>query len=269
MFDSYIEDVFGKRYILKQQSELTTQQSFKPLRFTDESQAFQFLKRLRVPVDFWQRSVGRISHVPFENSKSANFQTERQVSKLLYRKQLSIFELQNFGKNSGDSQKRSVEQSNGDKYTFSHVSTLLVSAPLKLIDINSKADAEKLLQDLSPDNQQLNQIAKELNLSTLDNTDSAATSKLIVEAMVANDVVVSVQKKLASPPMPTKESEVAAADKPVALGPEAAVAVAAPVTVDAMSNVNQKSQAETLKKASEDGKPFCEECEKAKAEQAS
>ncbi len=269
MFDSYIEDVFGKRYVLKQPFELSTQKSFKSLSFENEYQALQFLKRLRVPLNFWQRSLSKVSYLPSENVKSISQHAERQVSKLLYRNQISIYELENYSRDNTNSEKRTVEKSNGDQYTFSHVSTLLVAAPLDLININSKADAEKLLQDIDPDKEQLNQIAKEFKLTNIDGADSDTTSKLIVEAMVTQDVVVSVQKKLSIPPKPTIESDVTAADKPVSLAPESTLAVIAATATDIMSNINQKSQADTLKKASEDGQPFCEECENAKAASAS
>jgi len=269
MFDSYLEDLFGKRYVLKQPFDITPQSSLNSLEFTDEGQAFQFICRLRASHNYWQRTLSNIPSVSAKQTFVKSHSSERQISQLLYRKQLYIYELANFSRDSSDSNKRSVEVANGDKYTFSHASTLLVAAPLDLVDLNTKADAEKLLSEINPDDKQLDEIAKELNIEKPASASTAVTKELIVEAIVANEVVVSVQRKLARPPMPDKESATVAVDKPVALGPEAAVAVSAAVTVDAMSNINQKSQAETLKSASEDGTPFCEECEKAKAEQAS
>jgi hypothetical protein len=264
MFDSYLEDVFGKRYVLKQQFEITPQKSFQSLSFTDEHQALQFIRRLRAPHNFWQKSLHKTSRITFKHVKPVQLHAERQVSQLLYRKQLFIYELPNLSQNNSGSEKRSVEKNNGDKYTFSHSSSLLVAAPLDLVDINTKADAEKLIHEINPNKEQLEQIASELDIPKSASGDTAETTKLVVAAMVSKEVVVSVQKKLSIPPKPEKESEVVASDKPVALGPEAAVAVTAVVAVDPMSNINQKSQADTLKKASDEGKPFCEECEKAK-----
>jgi len=269
MFDSYLEDVFGKRYVLKQPFDIASQGSLTSLKFTSEGQAFQFICRLRTSQNYWQRTISNIPSISAKQTNTKSNYSERQISQLLYRKQLFVYELANFSKDSADSYKRSVETGNGDKYTFSHASTLLVAAPLDLVDLNTKADAEKLLQDISPNDEQLEQIASELNIQKSASASSAVTKGLIVEAIVANEVVVSVQKKLASPPMPTEESTAAAVDKPVSLSPEATVTITAAAAVDPMSNINQKSQADTLKNASEDGKPFCEECEKAKAEQAS
>jgi len=265
MFDSYLEDVFGKRYVLKQPFDITPQSSLTSLKFTSEGQAFSFICRLRGSQNFWQRTLSNIPCISAKQTNTKSNHSERQISQLLYRQQLFIYELAHFSKDSSDAYKRSVETSNGDKYTFSHASTLLVAAPLDLVDLNTKADAEKLLQEISPDDEQLEQIASELNIQKPASASSAVTKELIVAAIVSSEVVVSVQKKRARPPMPDKESATVAADKPVALGPEAAVTVSAAATVDAMSNINQKSQADTLKSASEDGKPFCEECEKAKA----
>lgn len=265
MFDSYLEDVFGKRYVLKQSSEITAKATLPSLRFTNQTHAFQFVQGLRVSQNYWQRAISRIPSISARLTCSNPYHSEQQISQLLHRKQLFIYELADFDRDSSNSSKRSVETANGDKYTFSHASTLLVAAPLDLIELNTKADVEKFLADISPNDKQLDQIASELKIEKPVSGGSAKTKELIAEALVASEVVVSVQKKLASPPMPTNESATLVVDKPVSLAPEATIAVAAAIVEDPMSNINQKSQADTLSKASEDGTPFCEECEKAKA----
>lgn len=270
MFDSYIDDVFGKRYILKRQSDLTSQKSFKALSFSDENSAYQFLNRVRAPLDYWQKTLSKLGNTSPAKSRSTNLCAQHTVGSLLYRKQLFLFELDGNSQQNTSASKRSLPKSNGDTYVFSHVSSLLVAEPTEVITVHSKADAKKLINELSPSDEDLKQLTSELNISTQESQGGSATKNKLIEALVAGEIIVNVRKPLASPPERETETEVNTADKPAELGPDSgAVTVKQAAANDPMSDINQKSQAETLEKAAEDGKPFCEECEKAKAAKAS
>ncbi len=267
MLNTYLQDKFGKRYILKTQSELVSKASFQAIPFKNESQAFQFIRQLRVPTNYWSRVTARISTAPISTIQVTQHQAERQVCKLLCRKQVSIYELVGFSSKGTGSQKRSFEKPNGDKVTFSHASTLLVASNIDVVDINTPAEAEKTIADLPSDKDELLALATSLQIQASATNSPEEIKSSIASSLVSKEVVVTVQPKLSIPPKPTQITDVIAADKPVELAPEAEPAIAASiVAIDGLSNINQKSQAETLKKASEEGKPFCEECEAAKQE---
>jgi len=265
MFDSYIDDVFGNRYILKKQSDLTLQKSFSALNFADEMSAHHFISRLRAPLDYWQKLVTKAGYQTSSKTRSTSSEVVRLVSQLIYRKQLYLFELDSGLQGSSSPSKRSLSKNNGDTYVFSHVSSLLISQPREVVAVTDKKAAEKLIDELSPSPEQLNQISKELNISTLESRDSSVTKDRLVEALVAGDVVINLRKPLASPPQRQTETEVSAVDKPVELSPDAGtVSIKQDAANDPMSNIDQKTQAETLVKAAEEGTPFCEECAKDK-----
>ena len=267
MLDTYLEDTFGKRYVLKRQSDLTSQKSFKALNFSDESQAYQFVAKLRTPQGHWLKIISKLGSFSTHQNISANVRAERIISQLLCRKQISIYELA-LTDQTGSSIKCSIQKGNGDSYTFIPVSSLLIAQPRELVEINSTADAQKLLNELAPDGEKLKELSKELNIASAET--SSQISKNLVTAIVTGEVVIAVNKPVASPPQREAETEIAAADKPAELSPNAgAVTVTHAELSDPMSNINQKPQADTLAKASEEGTPFCEECEKAKEENKS
>lgn len=268
MLDTYIQDTFGKRYVIKRQSDLSSNKSFKALNFSDENQAYQFIHKLRTPQDYWLKTVSKLGTFSTRQNTPSKLHAERLICRLLCRKQLFIYELSGANQGGSSAVKRSIKKASGDTYTFIPVSSLLIAQPRELVNVNTKADAEKLLNELSPDEVQLKEIYKELNISSSD-TGSQSTEKLVA-AIVSGDIVVAINKPLASPPTRETETEVATADKPAELSPDAGVVTvnqAAPA--DPMSNINQKPQADTLVKASDEGTPFCEECEKAKEENKS
>lgn len=265
MLNTYLHDKFGKRYILKKQSELVSNAAFQPMLFNNESQALQFVRQLKVPTGYWSKITAGISAAPITTIQNTQLKDERQICKLLCKKQVSIYELVGFSNTGSSSHKRSFEKSNGDKVTFSHASTLLVASNQGVVDVNSPADAEKAIADLPADKKELLALATSLNIQVSSVNSSEEIKQSISAALISKEVVVTIQPKLSIPPKPTQASEVIAADKPVALAPETeAAAITIVAAIDAMSNINQKSQAETLKSAAEEGKPFCEECEAAK-----
>lgn len=268
MLDTYIEDTFGKRYVLKRLSDLSSNKSFKALNFSDESQAHQFINKLRTPQDYWLKTVTKLGTFSTRQNTPSKLHAERLISQLLCRKQLFIYELSVTNQSGSSAVKRSIKKASGDSYTFIPVSSLLIAQPRELVSISTKADAEKLLNELSPDEVKLKEIYKELNISS-SGTGSRSTEELVT-AIVSGEIVVAINKPLASPPARETETEVAAVDKPAELSPDAgSIAANQAAPADPMSNINQKPQADTLAKASEEGTPFCEECEKAKQENKS
>ncbi len=292
MIEQKLEDTFGKRYIIKarrQSSEIKTSQ---PVTFSSEHQAYLFVRRLRAPYGYWDRTLYAVSSsIPLVNETSVTQNSAKQVSEHLYRKRMFVYELHDYSGTDTGVQKRSIEKSNGDKYTFNHPSSLLISNTLQPIKVANQAAAEALLsniiQDKAPSpvasassndsktvksisekkgieksDEKINTLAQSLNLTTPNKgaaNDVAISKQLIIEALVTGAVIVTEQKRLATPPKPAELLPATAADKPPTASSSAFVASSIPEVV---SKVNLKSQADTLIKAAEDAVPFCEECEK-------
>ena len=216
MLDTYLEDTFGKRYVLKRQSDLTSQKSFKALNFSDESQAYQFVAKLRAPQGHWFKIISKLGSFSTHQNISSKVRAERIISQLLCRKQIFIYELA-LTNQTGSSIKRSVQKDNGDSYTFIPVSSLLVAQPREMVNIGTAEDAKKLLDELKPGENKLKELTKELDIS-IASTAPQATEKLVA-AIVSGEVVVSINKPIASPPKRETDTGVTAADKPVGLGP--------------------------------------------------
>ena len=109
MLDTYIEDTFGKRYVLKRQSDLTSQKSFTAMSFSDESQAYQFINKLRTPHDYCSKTISRLGTLSARKPSTSNLHAERIISQLLYRKQIFIYEVSASSLSNASAIKRSIQ----------------------------------------------------------------------------------------------------------------------------------------------------------------
>ncbi|VAW57556.1 hypothetical protein MNBD_GAMMA07-793 [hydrothermal vent metagenome] len=103
-------------------------------------------------------------------------------------------------------------------------------------------------------------LAKSLNLKIPTNADVATSKKIIVEALVAGDVIVSVKDKLTAPPKGVTELPITPADVPEVID---SASLIPSITPELLNELNQSAQAVTLIKAAQNGIPFCKECTKA------
>jgi len=103
-------------------------------------------------------------------------------------------------------------------------------------------------------------LAKSLNLKIPTNADVATSKKIIVEALVAGDVIVSVKDKLAAPPKGVTELPITPADVPEVID---SASLIPSITPELLNELNQSAQAVTLIKAAQNKIPFCKECTKA------
>ncbi|HED35951.1 MAG TPA: hypothetical protein ENJ08_17280 [Gammaproteobacteria bacterium] len=275
MLDLILKDTFGKYYIIKTSRQNTARGLLQALNFTDKNRAFSFACNLCVPHGYWRLILysverGNLSSI-HAKSTSGRHSAEHRIAEYLYRRRVYIYELVNYSASKGSQGKRSFEQRNGDRYTFSHVSTQLLASAQQPIELDSEADIGKLLWDLSFNEKQLNELAQALNLVGAENTGGAQSRDLVIGAIMAGEIIVRHQPKPSTPPKPLELLEPTAADRPMQ-GPASSSATepVAPTAAAPPGNVpDPRTQAETLEKAAEDGVPFCEECEKAKAAQAS
>lgn len=264
MLDTTLEDTFGKHYAIRQFQQSTPHNTLEPLDFAGISQAFSFISRLRVPHGYWLRTLSSIEKASLSSihTKSTAGRTgpEHRISEYLYQKRLFIYELVN---SSSDLSKRSIEHDNGDRYTFHHVSALLLSSTPQTHELRSESAAQALLSELPYSEKQLDELASALNLSP---AQGGTSSETIIAALTAGEIIVSKQPKLNAPAEPEVVSGTTRADKPMQASPPAAASPSSsPAAAPEESPLDNKTQAATLEKAAVDGAPFCKECAKAKA----
>lgn len=260
MLTTAIEDIFGNRYIVKQRHQITpSNQCVTPVSFSSILQATQFVKRLKTPVDFWKK----LSVEPNNRRKANASPAYENIAQQLVRGNYLVFELGNKELASQGYAAAAVEQPNGDRYTFAPASALLTAPAANTLETTSEKEAADALEKLGASDEQLEAIAKSLSITPA-NPSEGNLKATIVAALVAGQIVVIEQKKLSAPPKLPAESSVDSKDKPVELAPEAE---AAPVQQEAneKSTIDEPSQADTLRSASENAAALCEECESSEA----
>jgi len=275
MFDLALEDTFGKRYVIKAFQQNTHQGSLQPLTFTDKNRAYSFVCGLRVPHGYWRRTLHSITQSNLSaihcKSTSGQHSPEHLISEYLYRGRLYIYELVNYNADKNNQSKRSFDQGNGERYSFHHVSAQLLDSTQQRVALNSEAAVSELLKDLSCDEQQLDELARSLNLGDTQGSNGQSQA-LIITAIMAGDVIVRFQPKRVTPPEPMELPGLSAVDRPaqapVANSPVATPAESISTAAAAASLPEPRSQAKTLENAAEEGDSFCETCEKAKAARA-
>jgi len=291
MLDLILKDTFSRRFLIKASRQNTAGGLLQPLKFTDKNRAFSLVCGLCVPHGYWSQTLhsierGNLSSI-HTKSTSGRDSAEHRIAQYLYHKRIYIYELVNYNLNKDNLSNRSFEQSNGDSYTFSHVSAQLLASTQQPIELQSESAIGRLLWSLSCNEKQLNELAQALDLGGAENTGGAQTGgaesrERIIAAILAGEVIVSLQPKVSTPPKPLELLLPTVADRSMQGPPSspadsvtepasvtgsvaAGAATAAAIAAVPASIPDPRTQGEILEKAAEDGAPSCEECEKARA----
>ncbi|VAW73620.1 hypothetical protein MNBD_GAMMA10-1201 [hydrothermal vent metagenome] len=223
MLDISLEDTFGKRYVIKTFQQNTHQGALQPLKFSDKNRAFSFVCGLRVPHGYWQRTLGSIERGSLSSfhckSDSGQSSPEHRISQYLYYKRIYIYELVNSRAHKDAQGSRSFEQSNGDRYTFNHVSAQLLAGPHQYVALNSETDIADLLRELPCDERQLDELARSLDLGGTPGSGNGHSRARISAGIMAGEIIVSVRPKRVIPPEPVVLQALTAADRPMVVEP--------------------------------------------------
>ena len=156
-------------------------------------------------------------------------------------------------------QLRSFKDADGKKFELQPAASLLANMAIEAKSVRSEASAAQIIQDLGITAESAQSINKSFNLPA-GNTGSVETLKA---ALISGDVVLTQKPEALKPPSGGEfveaviESKAAEAPPPAATPTESQATTASPTRAE-------NATADALTKASEEGTPFCEECEKAK-----
>lgn len=261
-----IKDNFGKHYALKTIRDPITPSSLKAETFSDLEFTRIFVDGLDIPHDYWSSILESLNIAPSQRSYQGR-QILHQISELFLDGTIRLYPVKNLNSSENNVKNRAIKTSNNVTYTFSPASTLLTSSPREVKYFPNRRDAEKFLAELAPDEEKLKMLATELEVKAPKTASSNPTelSAAIATALVDRSVIVMVDRVSSPPKVEKLESAPGPGSQVVDLPPASESAPAEPANDDSLVDDNQKSQAETLVQASEEGTPLCEVCEQAKA----
>ena len=235
--------------------------SVKSETFTDKNTAFHFVMNLQVPLFFWENFAQGNSFFSYSNWKNTNPHAtiEHYIAQALMQGSVQAYKTASVSELNESRQLRSFKDADGKKFELQPAASLLANMAVDAKSVRSEASAAQIIQDLGITAESAQSINKSFNLPA-GNTGSVETLKA---ALISGDVVLTQKPEALKPPSGGEfveaviESKAAEAPPPAATPTESQATTASPTR-------SENATADALTKASEEGTPFCEECEKAK-----
>ena len=235
--------------------------SVKSETFTDKNTAFHFVMNLQVPLFFWENFAQGNSFFSYSNWKNTNPHAtiEHYIAQALMQGSVQAYKTASVSELNESRQLRSFKDADGKKFELQPAASLLANMAVDAKSVRSEASAAQIIQDLGITAESAQSINKSFNLPA-GNTGSVETLKA---ALISGDVVLTQKPEALKPSSGGEfveaviESKAAEAPPPAATPTESQATTASPTRAE-------NATADALTKASEEGTPFCEECEKAK-----
>ena len=235
--------------------------SVKSETFTDKNTAFHFVMNLQVPLFFWENFAQGNSFFSYSNWKNTNPHAtiEHYIAQALMQGSVQAYKTASVSELNESRQLRSFKDADGKKFELQPATSVLANMAVDAKSVRSEASAAQIIQDLGITAESAQTINKSFNLPA-GNTGSVETLKA---ALISGDVVLTQKPEALKPPSGGEfveaviESKAAQAPPPAATPTESQATTASPTR-------SENATADALTKASEEGTPFCEECEKAK-----
>ena len=235
--------------------------SVKSETFTDKNTAFHFVMNLQVPLFFWENFAQGNSFFSYSNWKNTNPHAtiEHYIAQALMQGSVQAYKTASVSELNESRQLRSFKDADGKNFELQPAASLLANMAVDAKSVRSEASAAQIIQDLGITAESAQSINKSFNLPA-GNTGSVETLKA---ALISGDVVLTQKPEALKPPSGGEfveaviESKAAEAPPPAATPTESQATTASPTR-------SENATADALTKASEEGTPFCEECEKAK-----
>jgi len=265
----------GQYYTLRLTNNSVQLNSLKAESFSDINAATQFVHSLQVPLFFWENLAQSNTFFSYSNWKSTNpwAGIEDYIAQTLVQGSVQAYETASISELTQSRQARSFKDSSGKSFELQPATALLVDATAEVKPVNDNASAIKILQDLDITAQSAESINASLNLSA----NSGTSIEVLTSALVKGDIVLTQQaeapkpestgdfvdavfqaaKTAEEPPPPAEDTYSSPAESKNSSAPQENTSKEPTVRDD-------KTTADVLTKAAEDGTPFCEECEKAK-----
>ena len=235
--------------------------SVKSETFTDKNTAFHFVMNLQVPLFFWENFAQGNSFFSYSNWKNTNPHAtiEHYIAQALMQGSVQAYKTASVSELNESRQLRSFKDADGKKFELQPATSVLANMAIEAKSVRSEASAAQIIQNLAITAESAEVINKSFNLPA-GNTGSVETLKA---ALISGDVVLTQKPEALKPPSGGEfveaviESKAAQAPPPAATPTESQATTASPTRAE-------NATADALTKASEEGTPFCEECEKAK-----
>jgi hypothetical protein len=244
--------------------------AIKPEYFNNQFAALFFVNNLQVPVFFWENLAHGNSFYSYPNWKNANpgKRIEEYIAQALTQGSVRVYKTVSLSELKKSRQSRSFKDSLGKRFELQPVASLLMNARADVKPVLNKAGAEKVLQDLNITAESAKSLTKSLNLPTTSGSSSNNSSNsnsidVLTTALVNGDIVLTQQPETLKPTPKANFIEEVVNKAQESLGPAAPVTPTEPAAPTTSPTRTESATANGLIKASEEGTPFCEECEKA------
>jgi len=220
-----VKDHFGQHYKIQTSKDKPAPEALTAELFRSNSQASQFINNLIVPVSFWGKIYN--SEALVKKLLKNEIQLKNEIAELLQRGKVKAFKIDIPGYSDHPPEKRCVTDKSKNRHTFTKASTLLISSPKEVKTFNSEVEAKEYLSELSPDNDKLEELVKELELSSTV-ADSEGKLDLLATGLDSGEIIVIVDRFASPPTNDDKESDKTLhGDKDAGNGPETTSAVVA------------------------------------------
>lgn len=252
---------YGKQYLVCYSNQVPKQSSSLALRGIKGAR--QFVEDLTGASATWQQLAIQSSDYLSWKSSHPWSPTEDFIALLLSQGKLKAVDVTQLTLwKSTHKAQPALKDGFGNQYQFIPVAASLFNTPTNTKRFASQKDAQAFIEKLGISEEDTKTITEGLSISAL---GQAGPTETLSQALVNGDVILTKQEARRIPTKTEFESVPPSQAQPAGLGPgsEPSVAKAA-----VESKLDEEAIAEALEKAAEDGTPFCEECEKAKASQA-
>jgi len=211
-----LKDHFGQYYKIQTSKDKPAPLPLEAEVFRSNAQATQFINNLKAPISFWSKIVN--SETLLLKSISNEKLLKEQVAELFSRGKIKAFKIDIPSLSQHAPEKRTVKDSNKNTHTFVPASSLLITNPREVKKFTNTAEANKYLKELSPKKEELQNLAKELDLPvTVADNELLA---LVAEGLAAGTIVVVVDRYSAPPSSGAEADGAVHSDKDASKGPE-------------------------------------------------
>ncbi len=251
----------GRQYLVCFSHQSSIQSS--GLKFWDVRGAQQFVGSLSHASQTWQQIAMQSTDYLGWKSIHPWANIEEFIALLLSQGKLKAIDVTTIRQwKSAHKAHQTLKDNFGNQYQFIPAAASLFNKPTNTKRFTSNNDAQQFIQQLNLSEEEAKTIAQSLQLPK---PSKQSPLENLAQALVNGDVVLTKEQPQHSPPKTEFETVPAEQVQPAGLGP-----TSAPSTpkVEAEPSFDEAATADALQKAAEDGTPFCEECEKAKAAQA-
>ncbi len=217
-----VTDHFGQQFRILTLRDEPAPRVLKAKKFYSEMQASRFIQRLSVTPGFWRKMLASVSQVGTMPSNQR--QLIDKVAWLFIRDIVQVYKVDQSYFKSGHPKKKVLSDNENNQHIFTHVSAILTSSPREYLSFPSKKQAEAYLNKLSADDEGIQSIIQEFDLSGSSSKGELPAPKaldIVAESLTSGEVIVVVDKK-AAPPVPDKKLEIVEIlNKVAGLGPAA------------------------------------------------